>query len=455
MLTRKAAFSRPANKNAFRAGLPWIAALLALALCLACGDSSPPAGGADRADGRIVINFVTWKPNLPEVWREALAGFHASHPGLAVRRQIGPHSSTAFHDLLTQKLKNRSREVDVFLMDVVWPPEFASAGWAMPLDAYFPPRERAAFFPATMRANTFAGKVYGAPFNIDTGMLFYRRDLLAARGWRPPETWPQLVEQARAVMADETGAGRYFQGYAGQFKQYEGLVCDMLEFILSAGGRIMDPETGRCLLGEPQALEAVAFVRDQLMGRVAPRGSLMYQEPESLALFVQGRALFLRSWPYAWQVSNDPKKSKVAGKVGMAPLPHFPGGQGQAALGGWQMGISAYSRHPEAAWAFIKYVTSRPVQKLFAIKGGRAPTRRDLYEDPEVLAAQPHLAEMGRSFAQAAARPRTPLYPAVSRLLQVYFSRALSHPQADLPSLARSACRQIDELTALSREARP
>jgi multiple sugar transport system substrate-binding protein len=418
-----------------------------------CGEVPPDKNSGDAVSGKVVITFVTWKPNLPEIWQEVLRRFHAEHPGIKVRRQIGPHSSTAFHDLLTQKLKNRSAEVDVFLMDVIWPPEFASAGWALALDERFSQEERGQFFPAGIAANTYEGKIYGVPLNIDTGMLFYRSDLLEARGWKPPKTWPELVKQAKAIVAEEKRAGRYFQGYSGQFKQYEGLVCDMLEFILSAGGQIIDPDTGRCELAEPDALEAVRYVRDEIMGRIAPRGSLMYQEPESLALFVQDRALFLRSWPYAWAVSNDPRKSQVAGKVGIAPLPHFSGGRSFATLGGWQVGVSAYSRQPDAAWAFAKHITSRPVQKLFAVKGGRAPTRKDLYDDPQVLKAQPHFAEMRESFAGAAPRPRSPLYPALSRLLQVYFSRALSDPRADLKSLAQSTCRQIEALTALTREA--
>ena len=429
----------------------FLAPLLAVCLLSVCGDALSEA----KADtgGKTVITFVTWKPNLPGIWQEVLRQFMAEHPGIQVRRQIGPHSSTAFHDLLSQKLKNRSAEVDVFLMDVIWPPEFASAGWALALNQRFTPEEREKFFPAGIAANTWQGRIYGVPFNIDTGMLFYRRDLLKARGWDPPKTWPDLVRQAKAVMADEKKAGRYFQGYSGQFKQYEGLVCDMLEFVLSNQGQIIDPETGRCRLAQPAALEAVRFVRDEIMGRIAPRGLLMYQEPESLALFVQGRALFLRSWPYAWAVSNDPRKSKIAGKVGIAPLPHFPGGQSRATLGGWQVGVSAYSRQPDAAWAFVRFITSRPVQKMFAIRGGRAPTRMDLYRDPEVLAAHPHFAEMRESFVNAAPRPRSPLYPALSRCLQVYFSRALSDPRADLEALAQSTCRQIDELMTLAGEA--
>jgi multiple sugar transport system substrate-binding protein len=429
---------------------------LALGLALAPAGCAPEAGKPEGggSEGGRVIRFVTWKPNVPEAWEEVYRRFHAAHPGWRVEREIGPHSSTAFHDMLTQKLKNRSPEVDVFLMDVVWPPEFGSAGWALALGESLTPAEREAFFPATIRAATYRGRLYGLPFNIDSGVLYYRKDLLERHGYQPPETWPRLVEQAREIVAARSRAGGgHLAGYSGQFKQYEGLVCDMLELILSAGGGIVDPGSRRCLLAEPPALRAVEFARRELIGRAAPRGALMYQEPESLALFVQGRAVFMRNWPYAWAVANNPDKSKVAGKVGIARLPRFPGQRSHAALGGWQVGVSAYSRRRQGAWAFARFLAGPEVQKLMATTAGRAPARKALYDDPEVLAAQPHLARLKEVFLTAHPRPRTPVYPAVSQLLQVYFSRALAEPGEPLEPMARSCCRQVEELFALAERA--
>ncbi|GAB4258373.1 MAG: ABC transporter substrate-binding protein [Deferrisomatales bacterium] len=396
------------------------------------------------------VRIVMWKPNQPEVWDEVFRRFEAAHPGWKVVREVGPHSSTAFHDLLTQKLKNRSADVDVFLMDVVWPPEFAAAGWAEPLDRYFPPEGREAFLPGAILANTYRGKIYGVPLYLGSGILYYRKDLLEAYGFEPPATWEELVKQAQAIVAGEKGQGRALHGYSGQFKQYEGLVCDMLEFVLSAGGRLLAPEGDRSALGEPAALEAVAFVRDRLIGAVAPRGVLTYQEPESLDLFVQGKAVFHRNWPYAWQVANDPRRSAVAGKVGIAKLPHFPGGRSVAALGGWQVGISRFSRNKDGAWALAAFLTSEESQKLFALRAGLAPTRRAVYEDPEVARAQPHLVRMKPVFLTAHPRPRTPLYPAVSNVLQRYFSKVISTPGLDLAAEARTASREIDRILSLA-----
>ncbi|MDW7709844.1 MAG: ABC transporter substrate-binding protein [Deferrisomatales bacterium] len=428
--------------------LRWLAlAATGLLAAGAVGCSGKPSA----PDEATSVRLVTWRPNQPEVWDEVFARFEAENPDLKVVREIGPHSSTAFHALLTQKLKNQSADVDVFLMDVIWPPEFGSAGWALALDERFSPEEREAFLPGAILANTYEARVYGVPLFLASGMLYYRKDLLAQHGFEPPETWAEMVEQAAVIVARATEAGEELHGFSGQFKQYEGLVCDMLEFILSRGGHAVDPRTGRSALAEEPALEAVRFVRDRIIGGSAPRGVLTYAEPESLDLFVQGKAVFHRNWPYAWEVANDPEKSRVAGRVGLSVLPRFPEGESTAILGGWQVGVSPFSRNPDAAWRLVSYLTGFETQKLLAIRAGLAPTRRAVYEDPEVLAAQPHLGAMAEVFATAHPRPRTPLYPAVSNVLQRYFSTAIADRSSDLERLAREASAEVDRLLDLAR----
>ncbi len=399
---------------------------------------------------KTVINFVTWKPNIPEVWDEIYEIFERENPDIKLIRQVGPHSSTAFHDMLTQKLKNRSTDLDVFLMDVIWPPEFAAAGWAMPLDRLFSKEEREKFLKGAILANTYRGKVYGVPLFIDAGVLYYRKDLLKRYGYQPPETWEKLVEIAGAIVEKEKKRGVEIYGYSGQFKQYEGLVCDMMEFILSNNGWIMEPSSDRVAIGEPPAVEAVRFVRDRIIGHVAPRGVLTYQEPESLDLFIQGKAVFHRNWPYAWKVAGDPEKSRIAGKVGLVKLPHFRGGKSYSTLGGWQVGISSYSPNREAAWRFVRFLTSERVQKLIALRAGKAPTRKSLYTDPDVLKANPHFKEMKEVFLSAYPRPRSPLYPALSNLLQRYLSRVISDPGSDIQREAQETAGKMKEILSLA-----
>ncbi len=400
--------------------------------------------------GQITIHFVTWKPNVPEVWDRIFRIFAEEHPEIKVVTEIGPHSSTAFHDMLTQKLKNHSSDVDVFLMDVVWPSEFASAGWAMPLDGLFTKEEQKKYLPPVIDANQYRGKIYGLPLFIDSGMLYYRKDLLDKYGFKPPQTWQELVKQAEFIMKKEKQKGNLIYGYSGQFKQYEGLVCDMMEFILSNNGWILNPETSEPGIQLKPAVEAVRFVRDRIIGNIAPQGVLTYQEPESLDLFVQGKAVFHRNWPYAWRISNDPERSRIAGKVAVTRIPHFPGGRSFSTLGGWQVGISAFSKHKREAWEFARFLSSERVQKLIALMAGKAPTRESLYHDSDVISANPQFSQMKDVFLRAYPRPKTPLYPSVSNVLQRYFSTALSRRDSDIQSLAEDAAKEIKSILALS-----
>lgn len=400
---------------------------------------------------QTTLTFVTWRSSDPRLWDEIIARFESRHPDIKIRCEIGPHSSTQFHDLLTQKLKNMDPGVDVFFMDVVWPAEFASAGWVLALDSFFSEEERKKFLPGAVASNTYKGHIYGLPLFIDTGLLYYRKDLLQKYGFSPPETWQELVSQATFILKQEKHSQPTLKGYSGQFKQYEGLICNMLEFIKSNGGTILDKESTTVLLNDSKAIKAVSFVRDEIIGNIAPRGVLYYEEPESLALFIQGNAIFHRNWPYAWRELNNPEKSKVVGRVGVAPLPHFPEKKGASTLGGWQLGISKFSRHPQEAWKFIEFVGNPDIQKLIALKVGKAPARKRLYEDQDILTRNSQF-NIKQAFLEAVPRPITPLYPLISYVLQSYFSKAISDATSDIRILANRATEEINYYLSWERD---
>lgn len=394
------------------------------------------------------IRFVTWRDTQGFLER-LIAEFEAQNPDLKIVRDVGPHSSTEFHDLLAQKFRNRDRGMDVFFMDVIWPAEFASAGWALPLDRFFPREAQKPFLPAAVRANTYGGAIYGVPLFVDAGLLYYRKDLLQKYKFSPPRTWPELVEQAKTIVAGEKDAG--LTGFSGQFKQYEGLVCDMMEYILSNNGALWDEARLSGTLRSARAEDAVRFVRDRIIGEISHRGVLAYQEPESLALFSEGRAVFHRNWPYAWAETNDANKSKIAGRVGMTPLPAFPGGASAAALGGWQLGISRYSRQPELAWRFVEFMTRAETQKRIALWTGRGMAREAVYRDAEVLEKYPQFRTQLEISTRAAPRPTTPVYVPLSNIMQRYFSAAISARDSDIDGLARHADREMDRVLDLLR----
>ena len=397
------------------------------------------------------LRFVTFKSDTPQLWDQAIADFEKQNPGVKVVKEIAPNSSTQFHDLLTQKLKNGDTRLDVFLMDVIWPAEFASAGWTLPLDRFFSRLEQSRFLDAPMAANRYRGHTFGVPLFIDAGLLYYRKDLLEKYRKTPPRHWPELVDQAKTILAAERDP--HLAGYSGQFKQYEGLVCNMMEYILSNRGALWDEERQTSALQQDRAKEAVRFVRDRIIGEISQRGVLAYEEPESVALFTQGRAIFHRNWPYAWKIANDAAQSRVAGKVGMMPLPAFPGGRGASTLGGWQMGVSRFSKAPETAWRFVAFMTSQEIQKRIALSIGRVPTRKTLYEDAELQAKIPGLESLLETFKQAVPRPTTPVYVPLSNIMQRYFSAALALPGSNIDQRAALAARDMDRVLDLLRGA--
>jgi multiple sugar transport system substrate-binding protein len=399
------------------------------------------------------IRFLTWKPNQPEVWKELIQEFQKKNPLIRVHLQVGPHSSTAYHAIVTQRLKNRDPSVDIFFMDVIWPPEFSNAGWALDLTPRFNKQEQMKFLPGPIRANTHLGKIYGVPCYLASGIFYFRKDLLGKYDLNPPDTWGQMISQGKRIHKNENDPGLYT--YSAQFKQYEGLVCNMLEFIWSNGGAVLDSESGRSFLADTAALEAVAFVRDQVVGKAAPKGALNYEEPESITLFIQGKAIFHRNWPYAWAVANDPKKSKVAGKVGVGNLPRFSGHSSFSTLGGWQFGISRWSQNEEAAWKFVSFMTSYQGQKILALKAGLAPTRRAVYHDPEVMDKMPHLKSFLPVFENAKPRPLSPVYPMISQELQRFFSKAITEKGANLADLVKTSSVKIEKFHQLGASINP
>ncbi|MFC1883388.1 ABC transporter substrate-binding protein [Thermodesulfobacteriota bacterium] len=393
------------------------------------------------------VVFLTWKPNQPEIWKLLIDNFHKENPQIRIHLQVAPHSSTEYHAIVTQRLKNRDQSVDVFFMDVVWPPEFANAEWALDLSSRFPNSDREKFLKGPIAANTYKGKVYGVPCYLAAGLFYYRKDLLKKYGLTPPANWDELLSHGKVILSGENDPSLHV--YSAQFKQYEGLVCNMLEFIWGRGGNVLDPESGLSNLSHPDLILPTAFVRDHIIGAAAPRGVVNYEEPESLDLFIQGKAVFHRNWPYAWAVANNPANSRIAGKVGVGTLPVFGDHIPVSTLGGWQFGISRWSRQQDAAWQFIKFMTSHKSQEVLAIGAGLAPTRKSVYQSAEVLDKMPHLKAFLPVFERARPRPLSPVYPMISQELQRFFSRAISTKTSDLEKLAEEASRRINRVVRL------
>ncbi len=374
----------------------------------------------------------------PAALRALLDEFERSH-GVAVIDETLPASSDAQHQFYAINLQARSDAFDVFAADIIWIAGFARAGWLRPLDALLPPSQRAAFFPGPVEAVTWEGRPYAVPWFVDAGLLYCRSDLLAEHGLAAPATWEDLVGAARTVMARE----RDLHGFVWQGKEYEGLVCNALEYLHSHEGAVLD--AGRVVLASEANREALGMMADLVLRyHVTPASVTTATEEPSRHVFGQARALFHRNWPYAWTLFQD-RDSRVRGRVAVAPLPRFPGGRSAPTLGGWQLAVNAASRRAGAAAALVAHLTAPGAQKRLAIAYGFQPAREALYRDPELAAAQPFVAGLAHVFAQARARPVIPGYVRVSQALQSEFSAAISGVRSPAEALGR-AQRRVEEV---------
>jgi multiple sugar transport system substrate-binding protein len=216
-------------------------------------------------------------------------------------------------------------------------------------------------------------------------------------------------------------------------------VTVFLEHLTGFGGRLLD-EDGRVVVDSPAGVRALTFMRETIDQGIVPRAALTWQEEPSRFAFQNGHAAFLRNWPYAAALMNDPADSAVAGRFQVAPMPRAEGGRAAATLGGAQLAINARSRQPDAAWQLIQYLTAPEQMLERAQVAGQFPARRSIYDDPQLAAALAIApADARHVIEQAVARPATPAYTQISGILQVHLHRALTHQEAPDEALSRAA----------------
>lgn len=336
--------------------------------------------------------------------------------GHSVKMFSPPNNSTDSLALYRQLFAAKSADIDVIMIDVVWPGVIKDH--LVDLSKYSKGAEKE-HFPAIVANNTVEGKLLGMPWFTDAGLLYYRKDLLQKYGLKAPATWDDLGAAAKKVQEAERAAGnKDFQGLVFQAKAYEGLACNALEWISSHEGGTVVEKDGKISINNANAAKALDLAASWI-GSIAPSGVLNYGEEDARGVFQNGNALFMRNWPYAWSLGQA-GDSPIKGKIGVAPLPKGSGagGRNAATLGGWQLAVNKYSRSAEAAADLVMYMTSAEMQKDRAVRGSFNPTRPALYQDKDVIAANPFMGELYEVFANAVARPATATglkYPEVSQ----------------------------------------
>jgi len=378
-----------------------------------------PMGCTSQPDG--ITLSVGGAPAELDFWQSLVEQFE-KEKNVQVHLLRQPTDSDQRRQGLVIALQAKKHDPDVFLMDVVWIAQFAASNWLQSIGRYVETDglDLNVFFENVVNlVDRHRGDLIALPIYVDGGLLYYRKDLLGQYGIETaPATWEQLVENAEQVQQQMRKTLPDFHGFVWQGAQYEGLICNFLEFAGSNGGGIL-VEDGKVALNSPENLEAVRFMHDLIHKyKISPLSTFTEMREEQVReTFQRGTALFERNWPYAWALHQAPN-SIVRGKTAIAPLPRFASGKSVATLGGWHVGISRFSDQKEPSWELVKFLTSYEAQKKLALNLGWNPGRKDLYNDPEVLRDMPHLARLREVFENARPRPTLPYYTQLSEVIQ-------------------------------------
>ncbi len=315
-----------------------------------------------------------------------------------------------------QVFEAQSDEIDVLQIDVIWPGDLEEH--LVDLNQYGAEAVADQHFDAIIENNTVDGKLLGIPWFTDAGLLYYRTDLLEKYGFDgPPATWTELTSMAETIQEGERAEGNQdFWGFVWQGNAYEGLTCDALEWLDSNNaGTIISPD-GVITVNNDAAVATLELAASWV-GTISPNGVTNFAEEDARNMWQAGNAAFMRNWPYAYSLGNA-EDSAIAGQFDVSPLPAGEGGAPAATLGGWQLGVSKYSDDVAGAADLALFLASYEEQKIRAIEGSLNPTIKALYEDEDVLAANPFFGSLFDVFTNATARPSTataPNYSAVSR----------------------------------------
>ena len=375
-----------------------LTALAAVALA-ACGGSSNGSGP------RELTFFVAIQPGgtIEEVSKRCS---EESNGRYTITPEFLPTDASQQREQLVRRLGAEDSSIDIVGMDVIWTGEFANAGW---VEEWTGPEKQAAterVFPNVIETASFENKLYAAPFNTNTQLLWYRKDLVE----QPPKTWDQMIEEAEGLK--EAGS---IQVQANRYEGYMVLVNALIE---SAGTEILSgPEEVDLEQGPTErALEVIGKLAN---GGAAPPSLSTSDEDSARLGFEAGESAFMTNYTFAYASAKE-EAPDVFKNMGYARFPRVDARTpSKPPLGGFNLAVSSYSGNKDVAFEAATCLANRESQKTAVELDGLPPSRSDLYTDKTVTSAYPGFAQLVKESIEASGpRPTTPAYQDVSLAVQ-------------------------------------
>lgn len=362
----------------------------------------------------------------PDLMRKLFDQYQAANPGVKIDIETGGATSELQRQYLSTTLNAKDAAIDIYMIDIVNPAQYFSAGWLEPLDAYVGGAAALKpYLPVYSSANVVNGKVAAMPAFADSMFMYYRKDLLEKYGVKEPKTWDELVAGAKKVQAGEKAANPNLQGLSIQGAPIEGAVCTFLLPYWSQGKAFNDAN-GKLTLDKTAAVKGMDMWLKMVDDGVMKKNIAEVTTPVTVNEFKAGQAVFAINWGFAWDRFKDDADTQVKGKVGVIPLPAMAGGKSATCVGGWQWAVSAFSKNKAAAANLVKFLSAPAASKFLAVEGSLLPTYANVYNDADVLKQAPWFKEAAAVVVAGQARPISTQYGQVSDIIRTTTSAMLA-----------------------------
>jgi len=375
-----------------------LAVLMTAAVVAACGSSGK---------GPVTVNWYVFPEPSGSFAKAAADCSAASHGEYQIKINFLSTSSDQQRQTLVQRLAAGDSSIDILAMDVDWTAEFANAGWIREWTGANKAAASKGVLAGPLKTATYDGKLYAAPINSNTELLWYRKDLVKS----PPKTWDQMIDDANQLAKE--GKPHYIEE---QGAKYEGLVVWFNSLVNSAGGTLIGP--GNKVTVGPSTKIAAQIMKRLATSAAADPGLNTSEEGPGNNAFDAGSAAFQINYPFVWSGTKATSPSLFK-NLGYAPFPEVIAGKApKVSIGGYNLGVSTHSKHPQQAFDAVKCLIQPQNQIRDAVKGGLAPVLSSIYSEPSFEKAYPFHQLIKNQLEDYGLRPQTPQYQDVTLAIQ-------------------------------------
>ncbi len=402
-------------------GLVCLGAIALVVLLLSSGDES-------SAKGRTLTFFVAIQPggSIEEVSKRCS---EESNGRYTIEPEFLPTDASQQREQLVRRLGADDSSIDIIGMDVIWTGEFANAGWVEEWSGKRKQEVTEKVFPGVIETASFENKLYAAPFNTNTQLLWYRKDLVK----KAPLTWDEMIDEAEKLGRGNAGTIQV------QANRYEGFTVWANALIESAGTELLSgPETVD--LAEGPTTRALEVMGRFANSSAAPPSLSTSTEDTARIAFESGESAFMTNYTFAYASASE-EAPEIAKNMGFARFPRIDADRpSKPPLGGFNLAVSSFSKNKDLDFDAAACLANGKSQLTATELDGLPPSRSDLYSNKIVTKAYPGFAELvKRSIEDAGPRPSTAAYQDVSLAVQ----RSLHPPDKIDPEDASSV---YDEL---------